>query len=186
MMVSAGPFVFFLAIISIVAASPIDRRDVPTSICTTIASGTLRTTNGHNVHFVDDTLTFGSAPLAVEFQSCQPNFGRYDGQDGRPIGGHIYVPSTKKCLTIASGAPIPFTVSQQPCETVDDSRQTFSNFIKQSDDKIYYVGNTQVDGSTIFHGDVCPSGYFGPVSSATSGTAALHCVNDPHVVGFNI
>jgi len=185
-MVSAGPFAFLLAMISIAAASPIDRRIVPTSVCTTIASGTLRTTNGQNVHFADNTLTYGSTALEVEFQSCQPNFGGYDGQGGRPVGGHIYVPSTEKCLTIASGAPIPFTVSQQTCETVDDSRQTFSNFIQQSDGKIYYVGNTQVDGSLIFHGDVCPSGYFGAVSSATSGTAKLHCVNDSHVVGFNI
>jgi hypothetical protein len=173
---------------TVIRAAPINlaERIVPISVCTTtIAKGTLRSTTGHDLHFVGGDLSFGGS-LQVEFNSCQPNFGGFDGKDGRPVGGHIYVPSQGKCLTTSTVKGPPFTFSLAECEYSDDSSQTFSNFVKQSDGKIYYVGGTQVDGSYIFEGNVCASGYFGVSSSQSSGTAKFQCVNDGHIVGLNI
>lgn len=47
--------------------------------------------NGHNLNFIGGVLRFatGANGLPVEFQSCQPNFGGYDGKNGRPIGGQL-------------------------------------------------------------------------------------------------
>jgi hypothetical protein len=168
-----------------VQAAPV-ARDVPTSKCTTIASGQLKTTNGHTFEYATSELRFGGS-LEVEFQSCQPNFGGYDGKDGRPIGGHIYVPEAKKCLTAyPSNTGPPFKFNLDNCYFSDDSGQVYSNFIKQSDGKIYYVGINQADGSEIFWGDECSSGYFGVSSSATSGVAEFSCVNNGHVIGLTI
>jgi len=184
-MLAFAPLAFVLAALSLVEASPIAKRDVPISNCTTIATGNLRTTNGQTFQLSGGQLVFGGS-LQVEFQSCQPNFGLFDGQNGTPVGGHIYIPSTQQCLTVPTIGTVPFTVGQQPCEFSDDSRQVFTNFVKQSDGKIYYVGGTQADGSYIWHSDVCSSGYFGVSSSATSGAAELACVNDGHIIGLNI
>lgn len=51
------------------------------------------------------------------------------------------MPSAKQCITApvtGSGPPFNFTLAD--CEFSDDSSQVFSNFIKQSDNKIYFVG----------------------------------------------
>jgi len=86
---------------------------------------------------------------------------------------------------VTSSTP-PFKVEETDCYFSDDSGQTFSQFIKQSDGKIYFVGGNQADGSYIYYGDVCSSGYFGVSSSATSGTTGFSCVNDGHIIGLNI
>lgn len=177
--------VLVLSALSAVQALPLAERDVPISKCTTIAKGNLKTTNGHTLQLSGDELKFGGS-LAVEFQSCQPNFGKYDGKDGRPVGGHIYIPSTKKCLTAKTNNGPPFAFGQDECYISDDSGQVFSNFIKQSDGKIYYVGTNQADGSEIFWGNECSSGYFGVPSATTSGVVEFQCVNKGHIIGLNI
>lgn len=99
--------VLFLSALSAVRSAPIDKRDVPISKCTAIAQGTLRTStqpsslsptpsefpdhvqraaNGHTMHIVNGKLVYGGS-LQVEFQSCQPNFGQFDGNNGAPVGG---------------------------------------------------------------------------------------------------
>ncbi|KAF8318681.1 hypothetical protein DL93DRAFT_2095057 [Clavulina sp. PMI_390] len=178
--------ILLVSALTAVQAAPLDRRIVPTENCTTVATGNLRTTNGHTFQLSGGELKFGGS-LAVEFQSCTPNFGGYTGANGTPIEGHIYVPSTKQCLTAnpTSSGP-PFTFGTAACYYSDDSGQYASSFIKQSDGKIYYVGVTQADGSVIAYGDVCKSGYFGVLSSTTSGVASFSCVNDGHVIGLNI
>ena len=61
------------------------------------------------------------------------------------FSGHIYVPSAKKCLSAkpnsegSSGGP-PFFFGLDDCYYSDDSGQVFSNFVKQSNGAIYYVG----------------------------------------------
>jgi len=122
--------------------------------------------NGHTMQIVNGELVYGGS-LQVEFQSCQPNFGQFDGNNGAPVGGkplgfpyldsftilltnnsssgHIFVPSVGKCLTAnpnssgSSGGP-PFTFGLSDCYYSDDSGQVFSNFVKKSNGKIYYVG----------------------------------------------
>jgi len=70
---------------------------------------------------------------------------QYNFTDQYSSPGHIYVPSVGKCLTAnpdsngSSGGP-PFTFGLSDCYYSDDSGQVFSNFVKQSDGKIYYVG----------------------------------------------
>ncbi len=55
--------------------------------------------------------------------------------------GHIVVKSTGKCLSLKPGfTGPPFAVTVDDCYYSDDSGQTFSNFVKQSDGKIYFVG----------------------------------------------
>jgi hypothetical protein len=42
--------------------------------------------NGHNLQIANGELVYGGS-LQVEFQSCQPNFGHFDGNNGIPVGG---------------------------------------------------------------------------------------------------
>lgn len=182
--------VLFLSAVSAVRGAPIDKRDVPISKCTKIAEGPLRTANGHTLQIANGELVYGGS-LHVEFQSCQPNFGQFDGNNGTPVGGHIYVPSVGKCLTAnpdssgSSGGP-PFTFGLSDCYYSDDSGQVFSNFVKKSNGKIYYVGTTQADRDNIFWGSVCPSGFFGVPSRTKSGPVKFSCIDHGHVVGLNI
>ncbi|KAF8327606.1 uncharacterized protein EI90DRAFT_3067407 [Cantharellus anzutake] len=160
---------------------------VKVSKCTTVASGILKTTTGHNVSLSSDVLTFDTNGMEVEFQSCQPNFGNFNGTNGSPVGGHLRVKSNGECLSLLS--PLtnpPFAVVSAPCYDSDDSGQTFLNVVRQSDGRIYFVGNTQVNGSWTFFHSQCLSGYFGPSGIPTSGDVQLNCVKNVtgHAVGF--
>ncbi|KAF8315018.1 hypothetical protein DL93DRAFT_2167053 [Clavulina sp. PMI_390] len=180
--------VLLVSTLAAVQAAPLNRRIVGTEKCTTVATGNLRTSKGVELGFVGSTLEFGG-PLEVEFQSCTPNFGGYTGTDNTPIEGHIYIPSTGKCLTTNSATSAsgpPFVFEQDDCYYSDDSGQFSSSFIKQSDGSIYYAGVTQADGSIIAWGDVCKSGYFGVLSTQTDGVATMSCVDNGDIIGLNI
>lgn len=171
---------------AVTQAAPLDRRIVPVEKCVTVASGNLRTTNGHTFSFKNNELVFGGS-LAVEFQQCTPNFGRYGNSTTDNVSGHIYIPSTKKCLTAKpSSTGPPFTFTQDTCYYSDDSGQIYSSFLKQVDNKIYYIGTTQADHSANFWGDKCGSGAFGVWSNVTSGIAQFECTVLQHTVGLNI
>ncbi|KAF8327601.1 uncharacterized protein EI90DRAFT_1771352 [Cantharellus anzutake] len=125
------PVAFLLCLLTLVTASPIEKRIVPISKST----GHKLSLSSHNV------LSFGKKDLHVDFQSCQPNFGHWDGKNSTPVGGHLVVKSTGKCLTIKTPyTSPPFTVTTEPCYYSDDSGQTFSNFIEGNGRKIYFVG----------------------------------------------
>jgi len=180
-----------LAIPAVLGAPILSTRIVPISECKTVSTGTLKTSSGHALNFgTSGNLSFASTGLAVQFKSCQPNFGGYDGKNGRATGGHIYVPSTGKCISTDSDAMsssgVPFTFTQETCERSDDSSQVFSNFAKDSTGNILYVGGTQADGSYKFYGDVCSTGKFGVKASLTSGTAKFHCSTDSGITGLKI
>ncbi|KAF8319416.1 hypothetical protein DL93DRAFT_2075083 [Clavulina sp. PMI_390] len=191
---------FFYAMSSVIAAplradsdNAVSERDVPTSVCTTIDTGILKTSlvpysTAPHLHFVKNTLSFGGH-LTVEFQSCQPNFGHYDGSayDIHLTGGHLFVPSTGLCLTAKSlvDGP-PFQFEEATCEYTDDSRQTFQQFVRQDDGIIYYAGNSQADGSTVFFGDQCALGQFGIDRTQTSGTVEFQCTNIETTIGIRL
>ena len=46
----------------------------------------LNAANGHTMSISNGELVYGGS-LPVEFQSCQPNFGHFDGNNGTPVGG---------------------------------------------------------------------------------------------------
>src|SRR5258708_674155 len=107
------PFMFFLSLLALVfSASAIEQRGgylmpeiVKVSECKPIASGIFKTgtlcvwclrnlllpdtglANGRTVSLSSSGLTFSSDELQVEFQSCQPNFGGFDGSNNSPLGG---------------------------------------------------------------------------------------------------
>jgi len=156
-------------------------RDVPVENCTTIASGQLATETGEPVS-LDSTgaLVYGDT-LAVEWQTCTPNFG------GFPEEGHIYVPSLSKCLYIASpGQAGPYAVTTGDCNLTNDSSQTFLNFVDKGDG-LYWAGITNSAGTqTHDPSGTCPAGFYGPSSTATSGPVGLQCSTDDGTVGFQL
>ncbi|KAF8313807.1 hypothetical protein DL93DRAFT_1119570 [Clavulina sp. PMI_390] len=163
--------ILVLSALAIVHASPLT---VGVEKCTTVSTGNLKTTNGHDLHLVNDVLKFGSS-LAVEFRRCTPNFGGYSGDT---VEGHLYIPSTKKCLTLKGTGGPPFKFGQAACYYSDDSGQVSSSFIKKKDGSIFFVGDSTADGSIVYYGNKCKSGTFGVSSSATSGVAKFKCVDD--------
>ncbi|KAF8329459.1 uncharacterized protein EI90DRAFT_1399729 [Cantharellus anzutake] len=181
-------FAFVFGLLSLASALPLDKRIVPTSQCTTIATGFLKTTNGHKLNLdASNKLSYSASGLEVDVQNCQPNFGRYDGTNGTPTEGHLVVKSTGKCLSLQtpySGPP--FTVTVDDCYYVDDSGSTFSNFIRQSDGTILFAGNTQEDGSYHFFQNQCAAGTYGVSGTATSGIATLQCSTDANIVALKL
>jgi len=186
-----APITLVFGLFSLASAGPINEI-VPVEQCNTIATGKLGTSGSANLTQFglskDNILTFGESPLEVEFQSCQPNFGHFDGQDGRPTGGHIVVSSTGQCLTLNPDyAEPPYTFTVADCYFSDDSGQEASAFVQKSDGSIYFVGNTQADGSQNWHADTCRTGYFGVITSAKSGPVEFGCYEgDDKDVALNL
>jgi len=184
-----APIAFLLFLITLTTASPVAKRIVPISVCKTVATGTLSTANGHNLLLSSNILTYGKKGVKVEFQSCQPNFGHWNGTNNSPVGGHLVVKSTGKCLSIQEGqsAP-PFTVTSSKCYYSDDSGQVFSNVIRKHNGDIFFAGVTQRDGSIIYFGSQCKHGFFGVSGSPTHGTAKLECADNHkhHIVGLRV
>jgi len=178
-----APASVVLALVASTLAAPLvsHPRDVPTETCTTVASGQLATETGEFVSLdASGALVYGGT-LAVEWQTCTPNFGNYTEE------GHIYVPSLSKCLYIANpGAPGPYAVTTGDCGLTNDSSQTFLNFVDQGNG-LYWAGITSSDGTRVHDpSGTCPAGFYGPSSTATSGPVGLECSTLDDTVGFQL
>jgi hypothetical protein len=174
----------FFAFSAVAAPVTLEDREVPVSKCSTVLRGVLKTAHGETLSLKNNKLVYGGKGLEVKFQSCQPNFGQFDGKKGRPLGGHVYVPSIKKCLSIPSPGKTPYEVSVDKCEYSDDSIQTFFNFVKDHN-AFYWVGGTQADHSYT-HGS-CKSGHYGPLTNGSKGNKVqLKCDKSAGVGGFKI
>ncbi|KDQ12987.1 hypothetical protein BOTBODRAFT_33866 [Botryobasidium botryosum FD-172 SS1] len=177
-MFAATSILLALAASALAAPTP---RDVPTENCTSIASGQLATETGEPVSLDDSGKLVYGGSLAVEWQTCTPNFGNY------PEEGHIYVPSLSKCLYIASpGEAGPYAVTTGDCSLTNDSSQTFLNFVDQGNG-LYWAGITNASGTQVHDpSGTCPAGFYGPSSTATSGPVGLQCSTLSDTVGFQL
>jgi len=181
-----APIAFVFGLLSLVSAAP-GRRDVST--CTIIKTGVLKA-DGHLIGISDDqTVSIGisSNQLVATFQSCQPNFGHYDGANNSPLEGHLVDTSTNKCLSLKPGfSNPPFTLTVEDCCFGDDDGSISQNFIKDVYNRIWFAGGTKKDHSSIWYQSQCLSGTFGIDRTTQKGPVGLKCTAFGNVESFEL
>ncbi|KAF8338941.1 uncharacterized protein EI90DRAFT_2431433 [Cantharellus anzutake] len=135
----------FSVLIAYLACVAADLVVVPSTLCTTVSSGILRTATGRVLNFGftgnSPVLRFGAGNgMAAEFHSCRPNWGGFNGQGRKATGGHLVITSTHKCLSWRSTTARKLKIEQRPCSMLADRSQLTQNFVRESDGSIYFAG----------------------------------------------